>query len=159
MMTEHLFESAVSAYRNYHGGYFKTLISPEATQGAMALLEMVLPKGAEPPLHTHVLEDEAFFVQEGEMEFQIGDQVSLLKAGDAIFAPRQVPHLFTIISPEIRFLTVLTPGNFWNYFMEFSTPTTGMPVVEPPQGPPTPELLQLLGERLASVYQVSFPNG
>ncbi len=154
-MTENLLETIPAGYRDYHGGYFRTLISPEATNGAMALIEMALPKGAEPPLHTHELEDEAFYVQEGELEFVIGDKIYRIRAGEAVFAPRKVPHLFTILSPEVKFLTVLTPGNFWNYFMEFSRPTEGTPRIIRPQGPPPPEMIRMLSDRLATAYLVS----
>ena len=45
------------------------LIDHQQTNGGMALLEMVLPKGAEPPPHIHVNEDESFYLREGPFNF------------------------------------------------------------------------------------------
>ena len=153
-MNEIINETALSSYRDYNGGYFKTLIPPTATGGALALMEMVLPKGSEPPLHVHANEDETFYLLEGEMEFVIGGSRTKLKPEGSIFAERGVPHLFRILSAEARFLTVITPGKFWEFFQEFSTPTIGEPVIFPPQGPPPPEALQRLIERMTNVYQI-----
>lgn len=145
-----------SAYRDYHGGYFKTLVSPEQSGGTFALMEMVLPQGAEPPLHLHTLEDETFYLLEGEIFFRIGEQTITAKPGDAVFAPRQVPHLFKIVTSEAKFITLISPGKLWEYFMEFSTPSGEQPIVVPPQGPPPPELIAQLVARMTSVYGISF---
>jgi len=80
--------SKADDYRYYNGGYFRTLLSPEQTNNAMALIEFTLPKGAEPPLHIHQDEDESFYILEGELKVRIGDAVTTLKPGEAIFAPR-----------------------------------------------------------------------
>ena len=142
-------------YRDYQGGYFKTLVSPEATGGAFALIEMVLPKGSEPPLHTHELEDETFYMLEGSLEFQIGNEVTVIGPGEAAYAPRKVPHLFRISSASARFLTLISPGNFWNYFIEFSTPTQGEPVAVPLAGPPPPEMIAQLVQRMQESYRIT----
>lgn len=156
-MTNEITEPEVtSAYRDYHGGYFKTLVSPEQSAGTFALMEMVLPQGAEPPLHLHTLEDETFYLLEGEIFFEIGEQTLTAKAGDTVFAPRQIPHLFKIVTSQAKFITLISPGKLWEYFIEFSTPTTGQPVVVPPQGPPPPEVIAQLLERMTTTYGISF---
>ncbi|WP_256010361.1 cupin domain-containing protein [Desertivirga xinjiangensis] len=147
---------ANSIYRNYQGGYFKTLISPEESSGEMAVIEMVLPEGAEPPLHLHENEDETFYVLEGEMAFNIDGEQRTAKPGDAVFAPRKVPHTFKIMSKQATFITVITPGALWNYFIEFSTPATGELQVFPPMGPPPLELVAQLTSRLSEAYGVTF---
>lgn len=147
---------AQNANRDYNGGYFKTLISPEQSGGAFAMIEMVLPKGVEPPLHMHAHEDESFYILEGKMHFQIGDVSTEAGAGAAAFAPRMVPHSFKIVSDQARFITLITPGKLWEFFMEFSTPTVGEPIVTPPQGPPPPEVIERLAQRMSSVYGITF---
>jgi len=144
------------AYRSYQGGYFKTLLSPAQTGGALALIDMVLPQGAEPPMHIHTREDETFYIIEGSMGFTIGNDSYTFGEGAAVFAPRMVPHSFKILSPEARFITMITPGDFWNYFMEFSEPCDHTPIVTPPQGPPPAELISRLIDRMENKYAISF---
>jgi quercetin dioxygenase-like cupin family protein len=103
-----------NGYMNYQGGYFKVLISPEQTNGSLALLDMTLPKGVEPPMHLHTREDESFYVLEGAITFQIGEETIQASPGKAVFAPRQVPHGFTIQTESARFLTLITPVNSWS---------------------------------------------
>ena len=148
-------EGTVASYRDYHGGYFKTLVSPEQSGGAFALMEMVLPRGAEPPLHLHTYEDETFYLLEGSMLFLIGENSTTLNAGEAVFAPRLIPHRFEISSGQARFITLISPGKLWEYFIEFSTPSVGELVVSPPQGPPSTEFLSYLKERMTTSYGIN----
>lgn len=151
--------AAENVYRDYQGGYFKTLISPVQTDGAFALIEMVLPNGSEPPMHMHAHEDETFYIMEGKMHFDIDGIVKEAGPGEAVFAPRMVPHAFKIIGQEAKFITLITPGKFWGFFMEFSTPNLGERVVRPLQGPPAPEVITRLVDRMTNVYGISlFPQ-
>ncbi len=144
--------TAGGGYRQYHGGFFKVLLSAEQTGGAMALMDTTLPRGAEPP-HLHTREDEMFYLLEGNVQFRIGDTVIDGVPGEAVFAPRQVPHQITITTPTARFLTLLTPGDFVAYFMETSFPTDA-PQIIPPQGPPPAEVIERMTVRLREKYGV-----
>lgn len=144
------------AFRNYQGGYFKVLISPDQTGGSMALVDMTLPKGVEPPAHIHTREDETFYLLEGEMTFLIGDTVKKAAVGDAVFAPRQVAHHFTIESESVRFLTLITPGQFLDYFLEFSFPAVDELNIVPPQGPPPAEFIEHMTSKLTGTYGILF---
>jgi len=44
------------------------------------------------PCIVHQLEDEWFYVMEGEYVAQVGDERFTLTAGDSLLAPREVPH-------------------------------------------------------------------
>jgi quercetin dioxygenase-like cupin family protein len=44
------------------------------------------------PRHTHTREDEAYFVLVGKLEVTEGDEVFILKPGDSLMAPRDIPH-------------------------------------------------------------------
>ena len=46
--------------------------SAETTGGGVAVLEHLAPRGAGSPLHVHRLEDEWFYVLEGELTFWVG---------------------------------------------------------------------------------------
>jgi quercetin dioxygenase-like cupin family protein len=143
-------------FRNYQGGYFSTLISPEQSAGTLAILEFVLPAGAEPPPHIHTLEDETFYVLEGVLEVRIGETLHVLTAGDTIFAPRNIAHSFKIATEKARFLNLITPGTLWAYFMAFSEPCEGEPGVAKSLQPPTPEQIQSMLGVLTNLYHLKF---
>lgn len=42
--------------------------------------------------HTHPNCEEVVYVMEGEVEHTLGDQTTILRAGDLIVVPRDVPH-------------------------------------------------------------------
>ncbi|RYD81937.1 MAG: cupin domain-containing protein [Sphingobacteriales bacterium] len=148
--------SAHDVLRGYQGGYFKVLVSPEQTDGKMALIDISLPRGVDPPMHIHTREDETFYLLEGEITFFVGEAIIKTKAGDAVFGPRMVPHRFVVESECSRFLTLITPGHFVEYFQEFSYPIVGKPVVATPQGPPPAELIEQITNQLLVKYGVLF---
>src|SRR6188768_1761474 len=62
------------------------------TNGAFGLVENVMPSGFESPYHMHRLEDEAFYVLEGEMAFVCDGSWTKGGPGTYVFAPRNLPH-------------------------------------------------------------------
>jgi len=158
MLTEFMTTNATEAvdYRAYQGGFFKVLISPEQTGGHAAVIDMTLPRGAEPPRHLHTREDEAFYLLEGAMTFQIGTETIQAQAGQMVVAPRQIPHQFQIMTPSARFLTLITPGPFLEYFLEFSFPAEGPVQLSPPQGLPPTEQIAYMTAQLNQRYGVLF---
>lgn len=142
-----------AAYRSYHGGHFKTLLSPEQSGGGLAMLDMVLPKGAEPPPHIHENEDETFYMLEGIVELVINGTAHTLLPGAALFAPRRIPHYFKILTDTARIITIMTPGDLWNYFIEFSKPCAEIPGITSPE-PPTAEQIRYMTERLSDRYHL-----
>jgi len=63
------------------------------------------------PLHVHHADDEAWYVLEGELRFQIGDEVRKAGLNNAILAPRGTPHAYGNAMPGLRarYLLVTTP--------------------------------------------------
>ena len=92
------------------GELLTVVATAEQTGGAFSLMEELLPRGAEPPPHVHRREDEAFFVLEGALTVRVGDQVFPAEAGSFVFCPRDVPHLLTVESEQVRMLTLVTPA-------------------------------------------------
>jgi hypothetical protein len=72
----------------------KVLLRGEQSGGVVSVIESgSLPGFGGPPLHRHDF-DETFYVIEGELTFQLGDELFRAKAGEIAFAPRGVPpHL------------------------------------------------------------------
>ena len=71
---------------------FDVLLRSEQSGDALAVTENTVPAGwGGPPLHHHDF-DETFYVLDGELTFQLGDEVSRAAAGTLVFAPRGSHH-------------------------------------------------------------------
>jgi mannose-6-phosphate isomerase-like protein (cupin superfamily) len=95
-------------------------VSAEDSGGTMTALEEVEPM-SDTPLHVHANEDELFYIVEGEHVITLGDDEHRLGPGDAIFAPRGIPHAQRRVEPGVgRELVVLTPGGFEQFFRDLA---------------------------------------
>jgi mannose-6-phosphate isomerase-like protein (cupin superfamily) len=73
------------------------------------------------PLHVHSREDELFYIVEGEHISTLGDEEFRLGPGEAIFAPRGVPHAQRRVEPGVgRELIVLTPGGLEQFYRDLA---------------------------------------
>jgi quercetin dioxygenase-like cupin family protein len=97
------------------------LLHGEQTDGRLSVTEIeVPPHTAGPPLHTHDF-DEAFYMLEGELLFQVEDDLVTKRAGELSFAPRNVAHALANHSDApARYLLAITPGGFERYFARMS---------------------------------------
>ena len=118
------------------GELLSVLATAEQTGGAFSLMEERLPRGAEPPPHVHRREDESFFVLEGRLTVRVGDQTFSASPGSFVFCPRDVPHLLTVVSDEVRMLTLCTPGGVEQLFVELGEPARARTL--PPADVPCP---------------------
>lgn len=107
--------------------------------GAIAVGEVQVRPGCEPPMHVHANEDESWYVIEGDVLFQRGDKQFLLCAGDALFLPRHVPHGFAVCSAEARMIHAYTPGGIEEAFQAASEPATKRTLPPLPVGGPNPD--------------------
>jgi quercetin dioxygenase-like cupin family protein len=122
-------------------------ISGKDTNGQLAVFEYIGTQKVGPSLHIHFEQDEIFTVVEGEYLFQVGDKKDILKVGDTIFLPRQVPHTWIQLSDLGKLIYFLQPaGKMEEFFMTMNNlkerPTAeemdkihaahGMKVVGPP---------------------------
>lgn len=116
-------KSLENTYR-YGGGVVSIRVTGAQTGGAFSLWEAVQKPGGEPPLHVHHTSDETFFILEGKMRFQVGDQVIDAGAGDVVFAPRGIPHTFRVKSDVVKAMTLCTPSGFEDWFRHLGEPAT-----------------------------------
>jgi mannose-6-phosphate isomerase-like protein (cupin superfamily) len=79
---------------NFLGGTYQCKVSAEDSREGFCVYDTSKMEKGGPPYHFHYTQDEWFYILEGEFVFKIGDDVFNAKAGDAVFAPRQVPHTF-----------------------------------------------------------------
>lgn len=81
--------------------------------------EILLGEG--PPLHIHHFEDEYWYVLEGEIQFQLGEEKFIGKAGTWVYGPRGLKHTFrNINSPGARLQFIFHPAGMEHYFEEIS---------------------------------------
>lgn len=92
------------------------------TGGLMSIIEVTEAPGAEAPLHVHHREDEAFWILEGDVTFEVGETTIEAHAGDYAFGPRDIPHRYTVGSDGCRMLFILTPGGFEDLVRAMSRP-------------------------------------
>lgn len=92
------------------------LLRGEQSDGRVAVIEDAAPSGWEgPPLHHHDW-DEAFYVVEGELTFQVGVELITRRAGQLAFAGRGVHHTFANLSDSpARYVVFCTPAGFELY--------------------------------------------
>jgi quercetin dioxygenase-like cupin family protein len=81
------------------GGHARVLATAEHTDGALSVVEGLLPVGTRLPVHTHEVEDVSVYVLEGELEMRSGSTCWSLGAGSFALLPRQVPHAIRSIGP------------------------------------------------------------
>ena len=107
------------------------LLRSEEPDGEVSLTEIVVPPHtAGPPLHTHDF-DEAFYMLEGELIFQVDEVLVTKGAGELAFAPRNVAHaLANHGDAPARYLLVCTPAGFERHWARMAAEAAG---VEPPQ--------------------------
>src|SRR3954470_5365537 len=107
------------------------LLHGEKTGGHVSVIEIELaPHTTGPPLHTHDF-DEAFYVLEGELIFQVEDALHTKGAGELSFAPRNVSHALANHSDApARYVLVCTPAGFERHWARTSAEAAG---VEPPE--------------------------
>jgi quercetin dioxygenase-like cupin family protein len=117
------------------------LLRSEQSGGHVSMTEIVVPAHtAGPPLHTHDF-DEAFYMLEGELIFQVEDELTTRRAGELAFAPRNVAHALANHSDaDARYLLVCTPAGFERHWGRTAAASHG---VEPPEWAlePIPEVI------------------
>ena len=128
------------------GGRFTTKVSGEESEQRFALVEAVAFQSTEPPLHIHHREDEAWYLLDGQMTFHVGDESFEATAGCFVFAPRGIPHNFTVDLEPTRVLVFASPAGFEHFALDLGEPATSD---HPPSQltVPPPEVLGPVADR------------
>jgi quercetin dioxygenase-like cupin family protein len=95
----------------------KVLLDSARSDDAIGVVEITLPPAWDgPPLHHHDF-DEAFYVLDGELTLQLGEDVTTAGPGSLAFAPRGSRHtLANTGDAPARYLLICTPGGFERMF-------------------------------------------
>lgn len=100
------------------GGRFTAKVTGAEAEDRFALVEALAFQSTEPPLHIHHREDEGWYVLDGKMTFYVGDAVLEATAGSFVYAPRGIPHTFTVDIEPTRVLVVVSPAGFEHFALE-----------------------------------------
>jgi quercetin dioxygenase-like cupin family protein len=91
------------------------------TDGAFSLHERHVPAGGRrPPAHVHPGRAEAFWVLDGEAEFELDGQLTQAPAGSFVLVPGGVAHTFGASARIAARLLVLHAPAFDGYFRELA---------------------------------------
>lgn len=82
------------------------------THGHLGLFEnLIQPGGTAPELHLHRQMEELFYVVEGEVEIQVGNQIVQGQPGAFVLVPRNTPHTFANRGTKLaKLLIMFCPG-------------------------------------------------
>ncbi|AYB35134.1 cupin domain-containing protein [Chryseolinea soli] len=98
------------------------------TNGQFTTIYLDNPPNTLVPFHVHENEDEVYKVIEGEVEFSVGDKTSLLKSGDVIFLPRNIPHTWKVVgTSNAKVHLDIFPAGLENMFEELGKLPVGPP--------------------------------
>lgn len=100
---------------------FSTLlfkVTAQETAGGLFLIEHKNLGPSGPPLHMHLSQEEWFYVMEGRVVFQVGEQRIELGPGESVLAPRRVPHTFAGAgsTPAHMLIAFCPAGKMEGYF-------------------------------------------
>jgi quercetin dioxygenase-like cupin family protein len=86
-----------------------------------SMFEWTIPAGFSTGLHVHRVQEETFYVLEGECEWQIGNERVLATPGTYVFLPPGVPHNIGNASDKVaRVLMTVSPPGHERYFEELA---------------------------------------
>lgn len=119
------------------GTLARVLLDGEDTGGRFAVMEILFPQGASPPLHSHP-QDETFYILDGDVTVWVEAQPRRCGPGAIAFAPGGTPHSFRVESDTARMLVLSTAAGIERYVRALSEPAEWPWLQPPPDGPRVP---------------------
>ena len=143
---------------HYIAHTFSFLATSKETDGEFALIHCYFRKGFMAPPHYHKLEDESFYILEGEIDFHVGDKQFRAGAGEFILLPKNIPHHFNLVSETAKALLLITPAGFEAFFQEFGMPAQTLDLPPIPEANPRQEMFQAMHARMIELGNVFMPE-
>lgn len=141
------------------GDTYRILISGEQTNGAYAVIDMLIPPGGGPGPHAHKDIQEIFYVVEGEIDFKMEEGSYTANQGSFVNIPLGgAVHCFQNTTGKIaHLLCTVVPAGLDSFFQEIGKPVETGTFLAPPTLPKE-ELDKL--KNLAEKYgQELYPPG
>ncbi len=126
------------------GDLFTFLVTGAESAGSYFTLETVVRPGGGPPPHIHHLEEEQFYVLEGELTFQVGGQTYRASSGDFVHIPRDTVHAFKNGPAPARLLATFAPAGIEGFFRAVGEPAAAR------HDPPPPVTAETIARLLAA---------
>jgi quercetin dioxygenase-like cupin family protein len=105
-----------------------------------SMFDWTIPAGFATGLHVHRVQEETFYVLEGECEWHVGGKMIHATPGTYLFIPPGVPHNITNVTERTaRVLMTVSPPGHEHYFEELAKLAA--------RGSPDPEALAGLRDR------------
>jgi quercetin dioxygenase-like cupin family protein len=120
------------------GDTYRIVISSEQTNGAYALINMLIPPKGGPPPHSHVKTQEAFYIIDGQIEVTTKEKKYNATKDSYVNIPFNGPvHKFTNKTDKTaHLLCFLTPAGMEKMFEEIGKPVSQNTFLPPPQMTP-----------------------
>jgi quercetin dioxygenase-like cupin family protein len=91
--------------------------SRASTGGSLTMIESDTDGGA--ARHVHAREDECFYVLEGTIWVECGDERWEAGPSSFVFLPRGVPHAWDVVGDRARVLIIAAPAGLEEFLREF----------------------------------------
>jgi quercetin dioxygenase-like cupin family protein len=96
------------------------------------MFEWTIPAGFSTGLHVHRVQEETFYVLEGECDWQVGHERVRATPGTCLFLPPGVPHDIGNSSDKVaRVLMTVSPPGHERYFEELAETVARGGAVDP----------------------------
>jgi quercetin dioxygenase-like cupin family protein len=132
------------------GGTYRIVIGSEQTNGAYALVDILIPPKVGPPPHSHASFQEAFYTIDGEIEAITKEKTYTATKGFYVNIPFNGPvHKFTNKTDKTaHILCLITPADMEKMFEEMGKPVAVDTFLPPPQMTPEEQKrLQSIAEK------------
>jgi quercetin dioxygenase-like cupin family protein len=114
------------------------LATSEETGGAFGAVEILVPPGGGPPLHTNTREALGYYGLEGRLSFVTESGHRELRPGEIVSLRKGGKHTFlNKTDAPARALMIATPGGFEQFFADAAK----LLPADAPDGPPPAELI------------------
>jgi len=118
--------------------FFNGLMTFKATMaetgGAYSLTEYLVTAACNPPMHVQLAEEEAFYILDGEVEFEVDGQIVTATPGSFALVARGSAHRYSVLTPTARMLVICSgkpTDNLEDFFVGMGQPTTDRLLPEP----------------------------
>jgi quercetin dioxygenase-like cupin family protein len=140
------------------GDTYRIIIGGEQTNGAYALIDMLIPPGGGPGPHSHAAFQEAYYILEGEIRIVTKEKTYTATKGSYVNIPFNGPvHKFTNRTDKAtHMLCLTTPTGMEKMFEEIGKPVAAADSFLPPPQM-TPEELKRLQSIAEKFGQKLYP--
>jgi quercetin dioxygenase-like cupin family protein len=129
----------------FFNGLVHTVASHHETAHAYSLTEHLVTAASNPPMHVQTDEEEAFYILEGEVEFEVDGTTAVATPGTYALVARGAAHTYRVLTDTARMLVICSgkpTDNFEDFVLAMGEPATES-VLPVPAAPDLDRLMAL----------------